>query len=721
MAGFISTFAVQEILKKAFGLAAEQIHLACHFKTELSKLCTSLHLVKAILRDVDQAKSDRESFMIWVAKLQGLAIDAEVIMEELSYENLRRQIDVNGNPKKMVCDFFSFSNPLLFRLKMAHKIETITQILNEITGEASAVGVVAKVNERVTSTNNGQIPETDSFLDEFEIVGRGVDISRIVSIVLDTTTHDRISVIPIVGMGGLGKTTVAKAVFNHELVEAHFDETIWVCVTASFDEKKILRAILESLTNFPSGLDSLDAILRRLQKELEGKRYFLVLDDVWNENFELWNNLMSLLLKITNSFGNRILVTTRSEEAGKVVKTFPVYRLAKLSDDECWSIFKERASPNGLPLTQELEVMKNVLAEQFGGIPLVAKVVGGSVQLKTRRETLLMSTLETLIMNPLNNENDILSILRLSVDHLPNSSLKQCFAYFSNFPKGYNFEKEQLIQCWMAEGFIQPSDQAGNETMEDIGDKYFNILLAHSLFQDIVKDENGKITHCKMHHLLHDLAYSISKCAAFGSDVIGLNDSVSQIRQLSLIGCENNVPLPSIRSMRNLRSLFLDRDVFGHEIISFKRLCVLNISRCEIHSLPTSIGRLKHLRYLDVSNNMIKELPKSIVKLYKLQTLRLGCFHGEAPKNFRKLISLRHFYMDIKRPTNRHMPCYLGRLVDLQSLPFFVVGMDKGSHIEELGYLSHLRGTLRLYNLEFVRNMGEAMTAKLVKKEKVYN
>lgn len=718
MADFLWTFAVQEILKKTLLLAVEQIHLAWGFKSDISKLYKSLLLVEAILRDVDRAKSNRESVRIWVTKLQDLALDAEDVLDQLSYQNLKSQLE---DSKKWVRDFFSFSNPLVFRLKMVHEIKTITQVLNEIKGEASAVGVIAAVgNHNNMDTDNGQIPETDSFLDEFEVVGREIDISKMVKLVVDNATHESISVIPIVGMGGLGKTTLAKAVFNHEHVKTHFDETIWVCVTATFDDKKILRAILESLTNFPSGLDSKDAILRRLQKELEGKRYFLVLDDVWNENVKLWNNLKSLLLKITNSIGNRVLVTTRSKEAGKIMKTFPIYHLEKLSDDECWSIFKERASAYGLSLTPELETIKNVLAEQFGGIPLVANVLGGALQLKKRRETWFMSTLETLIMNPLQNENDVLSILRLSVDHLPNSSLKQCFAYFSKFPKGFNFEKEQLIQIWMAEGFIQPSDQAGTETMEDLGDKYFNILLARSLFQDIVKDENGKITHCKMHHLLHDLAYSVSKCNVVGSDLIGLVDDIPQIRQLSLIGCEQNVTLPPRRSMRKLRSLFLDRDLFGHTVISFKRLRVLNMSQCEIYNLPTSIGRLKHLRYLDVSNNMMKELPKSIVKLYKLQTLRLGCFHGEAPKKFRKLISLRHFYMNVKRPTTRHMPSYLGRLVDLQSLPFFVVGMKKGSHIEELGYLSNLRGKLKLYNLELVGNKEEAMGAELVKKEKVY-
>ncbi|XP_022138078.1 putative disease resistance protein RGA3 [Momordica charantia] len=721
MADFLWTFAVQEIIKKTLQLAAEQLSLAWGFKPELSKFRSSLLLAEAILRDVDRTKSDRESVKIWVARLQDLALEAEIVLDELSYENLRRQLDVIGHSKNRVRDFFSISNPVIFRLKMARKIRTITQILNEIKADASAVGIVKFGGGKWGDPlDNGQIPETDSFLDEFEVIGRGGDIAKIVNILVDGTNHETISVIPILGMGGLGKTTVAKAVFNHELVKAQFDETIWVSVTATFDDKKILRAILESLTNFPSGLDSMDAILRRLQKELEGKKYFLVLDDVWNEDVKLWNNLKSHLLKITNSVGNKVLMTTRSEEAGKIMKTFPIYHLEKLSDDECWSIFKERASANGLPLTPELEIIKNVLAEQFGGIPLVANVLGGAVQFKTRRETWLMSTLETLIMNPLQTENDVLSILRLSVDHLPNASLKQCFAYFSNFPRGFNFEKEQLIQFWMAEGFIQPSDQVRTETMEDIGEKYFNILLARSLFQDIVKDENGKITHCKMHHLLHDLACSVSKCEALSSDHIGLVDDVPQIRQLSLIGCEQSVNLPPRKSMQKLRSLFLDRDVFRHKIINFKRLQILDMSRCEIHNLPNSIGRLKHLRYLDVSNNMTKELPNSIVKLYKLQTLRLGFFHGEAPKKFRKLISLRHFYVDVKRPTIRHMPSYLGRLVDLQSLPFFVVGTESGSHIEELGYLRNLRGKLKLYNLELVRNKEEAMKAELGKREKVY-
>ncbi|KAM1309090.1 hypothetical protein ACFX2H_005817 [Malus domestica] len=151
----------------------------------------------------------------------------------------------------------------------------------------------------------------------------------------------------IVGMGGLGKTTLAKSVYNQDSIRKFFEKRIWVCVSNTFDVTLILRRMLESLilTKAPSKGNQ-DAILKKLQEELKGKRYLLILDDVWNEDLEKWDNLMECLSKLNSAGESKIIITTRSDKVASIPKKLlPRYELGELSVDECWSIMKDRAFP----------------------------------------------------------------------------------------------------------------------------------------------------------------------------------------------------------------------------------------------------------------------------------------------------------------------------------------------------------------------------------------
>ena len=220
---------------------------------------------------------------------------------------------------------------------------------------------------------------------------------------------------------------------------------------------------------------------------MEGGRYLLVLDDVWNEESLKWDSLITCLLGITSNIGNNIIVTTRSENVGAIMGALSQCHLEKLSDDECWSIIKKKVSPNERVLiTLELEAIGRVIAKKCGGVPLAVKVLGGLMcrQIDTNK---WLTIQDKEIWNSPHGSNEMLPILKLSYDHLPSSSLKQCFVYCSIFPKNYEINKEELIQLWMAEGFLQPF-QRSNLVMEDIGNMHFDILLANSLFQDVEKD-----------------------------------------------------------------------------------------------------------------------------------------------------------------------------------------------------------------------------------------
>nr|XP_023899129.1 putative disease resistance protein RGA3 [Quercus suber] len=444
-----------EIVSKLISYATNLISSARGCEDELRGIRQSLTMIRAVLTDAERRQVRDESVKLWLQMLEDVAYEADDVLDEFAYENLRQKIEVGNQRKSKVRDICSTSNPGFFRLPMADKIKAIQESLVRVDDLANKYGFAKLFLVESVDTNNKIFPnrETNSFLNHSEVIGRQNDVLEIVNLIT-STTNQQLSVLPIVGMAGLGKTTFSKLVYNHELVKKHFDKTIWVCVSNDFNEKMILREILESLTNKSIQLQSENAILQNLQKELQGKRYLLILDDVWNEDHMIWDKLSSCLLGINSNIGNNIIVTTRSDNVAKIMETIPSYHLVKLLEDECWSIIKKMVS--SIPLTPDLETIGYDIAKKCGGVPLVSKVLGGTLALKNEKsEWLAIQSNE--IWNFLGISNKMLPILKLSFDHLQSSSLKKCFAYCSIFPKDYEIKKEELIHFWMAEGFFQPS------------------------------------------------------------------------------------------------------------------------------------------------------------------------------------------------------------------------------------------------------------------------
>nr|XP_023908323.1 putative disease resistance protein RGA3 [Quercus suber] len=729
MAEIVLSVVAEEILGKLISLATEQISLAWGFKDELTRLRDSLTMIQAVLADAERRLVREEFVRLWLQRLKDVAYDADDVLDELAYEILKRKVEIRNQMKRKVCFFFSFSNPIAFRCKMANKVKTIAESLKRINDEANQYGLT---RVELVNANPKIIPshrETDSSLDHSEVVGRKDLVSEIVELLLNAA-NQRLSVIPIVGMAGLGKTTLAKLVYNHELVKKHFDKTIWVCVSNDFEDKRILREILESLTCNSSSLENKNTILECLKKELLGKKYILVLDDVWNEDPLKWETLRSCLLGMNLNVGNSIVVTTRSDKVAEIMETQTRRHLEKLSEDDCWFIIKKKLSFNeNIPLTPDLEAIGREIAKKCGGVPLLARVLGGTMSCKKGKSEWLAIKNNKVWSSPDVN-NGILLILKLSFDHLYPPSLKNCFTYCAIFPKDYDMGKEELIQHWMAEGFLQQS-----QGMEDIGNEYFDKLLSNSLFQDTKSNDYGDIISCKMHDSVHDLALLISK-----QETLHLEDNIrhlplisndqttttipppkedmSHIRSFSLISNNQVTPIiPLSRDvMRRLRTIFCMHVDLGNKLLDLKCVRDLTLFGREIEELPNSIGEIRHLRLLRIEQTKIKVLPNSVTKLYNLQTLVIkDCYCLERlPKDLRNLISLRH--IDIDHQYIKQLPINMGQLTCLQTLPFFVIGQDVGHRIEEVGCLSKLRGKLRIYNLEHVRDEEEAKTANLVGK-----
>ncbi|KAL2506929.1 putative disease resistance RPP13-like protein 1 [Abeliophyllum distichum] len=687
---------IEVTLEKLLAIATEEFNLVRGFKQDLENLTDSLLSIKEVLEDADKRQVNDGAVKRWFKKLQGVAYDADDVLDEIKYENLSRTVQIRNQMKPKVCLYFSFYTPLAFRWNMAHKIKNINIKLKSINDEAGHHGFLRRVAESAPS--RPQVKETDAITADPVFVGRQNDESKFVEQITGEI-NDVFSVLPIVGMGGIGKTTLARRIFNHPRTKTHFNERIWVCVSENFDVPTILKSILVSLKETSHG-DSRQAVMDTLREKLKYKRCLLVLDDLWNEKPEDWDDLKNALMGVNPNKGNVIIVTTRNENVASIVNPHNCNsKLEKLSEDDCWSIIKAKAFEGG-DVPEHFQTIGKAIAQQCRGSPLASNMMGAVLRGKKIEEWISIQEIGP--SNIEGDQNSIIQVLKISFDRLPSSSLKECFAYCSIFPKDEVIRREWLIQLWMAQGFL--TNNQGSD-METEGNKFFSILLQSSFLQEPEEDEYGNIECCKMHDLVHDLSCSVSKSKDH------TRDDIPQVRHLTIL--EESVPEITKEKASYARTLVSKSSVPCKNLPDFKHLRTLVLCKARIKDLPTSIAKLIHLRCLDVSYNYeIKTLPGSICKLYNLQTFNIiQCNLIQLPEKIQDLTSLRHLYFCPK--VDFPMPPHIRRLSSLQTLQFFNVGDKEGCRIEELGHLKNLRGQIEIRNLELVNNEEEAKKANL--------
>ncbi|XP_020535356.1 putative disease resistance RPP13-like protein 1 isoform X2 [Jatropha curcas] len=573
----------------------------------------------------------------------------------------------------------------------------------------------------------------------------------------DDANGNDLGVIPIVGMGGVGKTTLAQFVYNDSRVQEWFGVRVWVCVSEEFDVFKITKDILKEVTSLTCDTQTPNQLQLELKERLMGKRFLLVLDDVWKCKYTDWE-----ILQIPFKFGaqgSKIVITTRDANVASTMRTVPTHYLKELTDNDCWSLLAKHAfDVRNSSIHPDLEEIGRKIVKKCKGLPLAAKILGGL--LRSNRN---VEEWEKILKSSLwNTSNDILPALRLSYHYLP-SHLKRCFAYCAIFPKDYEFEKEELILLWMAEGFLVHSFV--HKEMEEVGDDYFQELVSRSFFQ-----RSSDYRSCFiMHDLINDLAKNVSRefCSRLeGEDSCKIT---KKTRHLSYVRAEDDSSkkFEGIYEAQLLRTFLLvewsciDNEVINDLLLKFRKLRVLSLSQYRsVAALPKSIGYLKHLRYLNLSTASIKSLPEIVSILYNLQTLILHeCTNLavlpdsignlkhlrhldlsgtsiislpesicglcdlrtlilcqckdliELPTQMARLINLRH--LDIGGTKLQEMPPRMGELKNLHLLTCLIISKHGGSNIKELGELQHLRGKLCIWNLENIVDAEDACTANL--------
>ncbi|KAK4594997.1 hypothetical protein RGQ29_018652 [Quercus rubra] len=713
----------------AVQLAKQEINLLVGVDEEVQKLQGKLGMIKAMLDDaVERHAMKQRTEKLWLEQLQNQYYEMDDILDTWNTARIRAETEKEeGKPtdtstpavvkKKKVCSFVP-SPSCCFNLSLRHDVGHMIRKLNEkldmIFKDKATCGIDFNRQPEVVER-----PTTTSFVDVSHIIGRDTYRDELLRNLLGVgglEERNSYCVISLVGMDGIGKTTLAQLVYNHPDVQAHFQKRMWISIIKEID-----------LEHGPLNDTELETLLRKIHDLIMDKKFFLVLDDVWIEDSKKWEPFKHALKNGVH--GSRILVTTRKHRASEVMGSVHPINLEVLSGEECWSIFSKIAFSNEEQL-KYLEDIGRKLASKCKGLPPAAKTLGSLMQNKRSREQ-WNKILDSHMWELEDIEKGLMAPLLLSYYEL-SSTMRRCFSFCAVFAKDYRFSRDQSVLHWIAQGYIESK---ANMELEDIVEEYFEKLAMRSFFQDFWHDEDNddKIKSCKMHDIVHDFAQFMSKNESFEIDGDKkLEIDCQSARHLHLKISKEMQRLESIYHAKSLRTLFLlshDMDYEFEMLLSnsfhhFKCLRTL-ILDCPIKKLLDAVENLIHLRCLFISENVeIVELPETFCNLCNLQTLKIEnhvCFK-KLPQGMSKQINLRHLIFNDHYYSNDVVfPKGIGKLIGLRTLSEFNIG-DKndreGCKLGELKNLNQLRGTLKIYGMENVVNVDEAHNAQL--KDKIH-
>ncbi|XP_062007166.1 putative disease resistance protein RGA3 [Rosa rugosa] len=721
---FASSIA-DDVLGRLASHASQQISLAWGAQLKLSKLNNTLSAIKLVLEDAEKKQVRNPLITRWLGNLKDVCHDVDDVLDELDFQKLRLKVEVDncGKIKGKVRQFFSRWNTVVFNFKIGHKVKEIRERLVEIDNEHRQFALLefAKIAEdpRAPHQVHDDRRMTTSKVEASNVIGRDDDKKQIIKHLLNDTdfsSEENVSVVSIIGLGGLGKTTLAKLVYNDSMVEENFETKMWICVSNNFDIQTLIRGITNAANGPKCEDESLDLLERKLQDTLRGKKILLVLDDIWDTEsigvtIEKWIDLKTLLNVGAN--GSKIIITTRNKSVALLVSPLYMHSLKSLSHKDCMSLFIQRAFKKGEEQCyQHLIEIGEDIVKKCGGVPLAVTTVGSMLYLNREQHHWLRVRDDD--MWSIGNDN-ILPALKLSYDALP-QHLKPCFAFCSLFPKDYEFDSGFLVPLWIAQGYLKTCKK--NEDFEHMGIEYIRQFCSRSLFQ--VEIDVKTFISFKIHDLVHDLAISVAQ-VEYSTINFRPSSALEMVRHVSIskkdLLREEAVSYFMLKS-KKLRTILVLEDAqidqcFVKTCISrFKYMRVLNLWGSPLEELPSSIGSLFHLRFLNLSGNSeIKRLPNSISKLLNLETLHLHKCDAleEIPKDIGNLINLRSLTITTQQT---YLPKGIRRLTLLQSLHFHgCVNLE--SLGEEIQFLNNLR-TLwisRCNNLESLPPNMKHMTA----------
>ncbi|XP_020097010.1 putative disease resistance RPP13-like protein 1 [Ananas comosus] len=732
---------------------------------------TVLPVLKSVIEKAEDSAQDsapRSEVEGWLQRLKDAYDGAEDALDLLRYDRLRRKAAAAArrssgkrptyNPVRS-SSFFHVPKPVKWVIKGGRDMLSLQKIklkrrlnkLKNIAGEAKELSTLLGAQpETADSRQTIAVPPQ-------EVFGRDEDREDIIrrlktepaAAIRGTGSSSGIPIIAIVGRPGVGKTALAQYVFDQLRSELgdrqHFDLVMWVYASCNSNASEIMKEIIQraSIAGEPQDLGNLsspEALRLKMNEKLNGKKFLLVIDDVWCDGEDHENSWKTLrcLSKCCCLPGSKILVTSQTDDAPRKIAAAvgaPVEHIVPLEDMEenyFSDLFIHYALPSGeinSRLRKDLEEKCKTIAKKLNKDPTAAEMVGKTIATEMARLFRSQGNLHAYLERIAQKDwsDDKTKAMMWGYRHLP-AHLQRCFSYCSMYPKGYEFEALELVHLWIAQGFIKPDDQ--NKRMEDVGKGYLEKLVSSFYIQphNRIHYSSGTykiVRYYKLHELLYDLAEKVTRNYCVRIEGNRQSEIPSTIRHLCIPANKLNENKEEICKLKKLRTLIVTKgeSVTSKEQVatdisnslkkfSLKKLRVL-VLELNLENLAKVISGMKHLRVLQVSSTSEFVLPESVCTLYQLQVLRIKSA-SSLPKRLNNLVSLR--YLEANSDIISAIPD-VGKLTSLQGLENFPVRKEKGYELEQLQNLNELRGCLRIANLENVESKESAIAANLKEKK----
>lgn len=699
-----------------------EFYLSMDIQQEITSVRDDLLLIKCFLRRADSLMERDDEVKVWVEQIRELAHHIEDVLDEFKLLSTQG----HGGGVRGLLSMVSYSvrnRKAQYRIK--HEIRCFTSRMKRICEghkrlqeKFDRAGQRLECNENLWQEHRGDA----LLLDKSDLVGIEEPKMQLIKWLLEgPLVRESVSV---VGMGGLGKTTLAKQVYDDPAIKKHFKVHAWITLSPSSRTEDVLKDLLEQIVSqirkpSPRRADTSSSAWLKLMIKgcLLNKRYLIVLDDVWQ--VEKWDAVKYAFPSA--ECGSRVMITTRHADvatASFVDYGGNIHTMKPLPDEDSWELFC-RKTFQGNSCPTNLECICRFILDKCEGLPLPIVAISGVLASKDTSRVVDWDLVRRTFRAEI-NDNDRLKkvdkVLSLSFSDLP-YYLKSCFLLFSVFPEGHAIESMKLLRLWVAEGFIEAKQ---GKTLEEVAEEYLNELLNRSLLQVAETSSDGRVKTCHVHHLFKDIAVRKSSEQNFAAAVVANEQSLPYPEKVRRLSIQNNSqPLQQNWSLSRLRSLFMSgvekSSVKATLARDLKLLHILDLQGAPLRRFPVQVVDMHYLKYLSLRNSAIKAIPSWIGQLVNLETLDLKhTYVTDLPVEITKLIKLRHLpvyrYETVSYSHTKYgfrTPADLGSLQSLQKLAYIEADDDR-SHIvmRQLGRLTQLR---RLCILKLKKEDGAAL------------